>query len=134
MDTDKALRILGSKSSTSVDREAAARHLKYNASLKHIAAYIEALSDSEFNVRWSAADAIASLGIKALPALLDAMLEPALTDNTNALAAIQRALRLMPDAPAALVLPLSNTISTHRTHAELRAAVERAQVLLGVDA
>jgi HEAT repeat protein len=134
MNTNTALKKLGSKSSTSVEREEAARHLKYNASVAHLDAYIHALSDSEFNVRWSAADAIASLGIAALPALLDAMLAPDLVEDTNALAAIQRALRLMPDVPAALMLPLSNAISAHTTHAELRAAVVRAQTLLSVDA
>ncbi len=133
MDTATALKTLGSKSSPSVEREAAARHLKYNASLSYVDAYIEALSDSEFDVRWSAADAIAALGVKALPALLRAMHAHDLTDDTNTLAAIQRALRLMTDVPTSLVLPLSHAISTHKTRAKLRAAVARAQMLLGVD-
>jgi hypothetical protein len=122
----QALTVLRDTARSAAEREAAARHLKYNASLSEAGDYVRALADVEFGVRWNAADALVSLGPKALVPLLTALSTTKLGDNLDALSAIQRVLRLMDGVPHSISGPLLSAISRSERLSDIQKAARTA--------
>ena len=72
---NQAIRVLDDEKNHTGLREEAARFLEENPTENAMQRLIQALTDDDFGVRWAASSALAKLGDRALPALLQVMIK-----------------------------------------------------------